>query len=45
MAENYTRLWEAFLGGEYEGADTSQEYFDQTRDFYKEVVGPSFFGE
>ena len=52
MAENYTRLWEAFLGGEYGdtyspiGADaTDEQYREHTRDFYGEVVGPSLFGE
>jgi len=52
MAENYTRLWEAFLGGEFGdpvadpiGADaTDLQYRQHTQDFYKSIMGPTFFG-
>ena len=42
MPQNYTKMWDAFFGGEYEGADTSQGYLEQTQDFYSKVIGPAF---
>ena len=49
MAQNYTKMWDAFLGGEYEGYDASKDYLEQTKDFYKTVLAPAFdlpgFGE
>ena len=45
MAQNYTKMWDAFLGGEWAtgtevGEDT--DYEKQTREFYKNIIGPAF---
>ena len=52
MAQNYTKMWDAFLGGEWEGGTEATEgtdYLQQTRDFYSNILGPAFdlpdFGE
>ena len=42
MAQNYTKMWDAFLGGEYEGYDPNAEMAVQERDFYRGVIGPAF---
>ena len=42
MAQNYTKMWDAFLGGEYEGYDAESTMADQERDFYRSVIGPAF---
>jgi len=51
MAQTYTKMWEAFFGGEFKGGDplgpdtSDAAYLAQTRDFYKEIIGPAFLGE
>ena len=53
MAETYTRMWDAFLGGEWAGgeeiSESDPQYLQQTRDFYSNIMGPAFnltgFGE
>lgn len=44
MAQNYTKMWDAFLGGEWAGGEEAVEgeYEQQTRDFYKNIIGPAF---
>ena len=29
MPQNYTKMWDAFLGGEYEGYDANKDYLEQ----------------
>jgi len=55
MAQNYTKMWDAFLGGEWTQGEPltetaeSQDYLDQTKAFYSNVLDPAFdipgFGE
>ena len=54
MAQNYTKMWEAFFSGEWDEAggasspgpldegDEGARYLEQTKSFYENVVGPSF---
>ena len=44
MAENYTKMWDAFLGGEWAGGGEATEgnYAQQTEDFYTNVIGEAF---
>ena len=44
MAENYTKMWDAFLGGEWAGGGEATEgnYAQQTQDFYTNVIGEAF---
>jgi hypothetical protein len=44
MAQNYTKMWDAFLGGEWAdgGEAVEGEYEQQTRDFYSNIIGPAF---
>ena len=44
MAQNYTKMWDAFLGGEWAGGEEAVEgeYEQQTREFYKNIIGPAF---
>ena len=53
MPQNYTKMWDAFLGGEWLTSEgtvgkpltetaISQDYLDQTKAFYSNVLGPAF---
>ena len=50
MAQTYTKMWDAFLGGEFVGGTTlgpeskEAQYQSQTKQFYKELIGPAFLG-
>ena len=52
MAQTYTKMWEAFFGGEFTGGSTTlgpgstaEDYRTQTQKFYEELIGPAFLGE
>ena len=48
MPQNYTKMWDAFLGGEWATGEsltetaTSQDYLDQTKAFYSNILDPAF---
>ena len=48
MPQNYTKMWDAFLGGEWATGTalpedaTSEQYLQQTQDFYSNIIGPAF---